>query len=76
MNKGQLLGDFQLGDQDCRDLGPCICSECSGKNDDGVRVWKRRGRQEQSEYIKKLEEGVYIRRCAKSIEKRHGDFCV
>ena len=40
MNKGQLLGDFQLGDQDCRDLGPCICSECSGKNDDGVRVWK------------------------------------
>ena len=20
MNKGQLLGDFQLGDQDCRDL--------------------------------------------------------
>ena len=40
MNKGQLLGDCQSGDQDCRDLGPCICSECSGKNDDGVRVWK------------------------------------
>ena len=37
---GELYTKYHIDQVSCRIIGPCICSECSGVNKDGVKVWK------------------------------------
>ena len=36
----KILIDFGIGKEDCKIIGPCICSECSGISKDGKKVYK------------------------------------
>ena len=36
----KLLTDFGIGKEDCKMIGPCICSECSGVSVNGKKVYK------------------------------------